>query len=307
VPFAILNPDKHSFNAHDLGLHQSSFSGPNSEYGVLQEVILASPRFLTIVPCNRVSEEALEAGCSSCSVTAREQHRKLADTLSSLNVKVRTVKPHSGLPDLAFTRDTTLVTPWGMIGLRPGAAHRRDEVDVVLEEARLGGVPVLGRVAKGKVEGGDVCMIRPGHLVIGVSGDRTDVMGANALGSLFEQRGWEVRLTPVDPDLLHLDTHFCMIDRDLALGCIEKLGQPLLQLVEQLGIEIRPDEIPTLGANVLSLGGRRVVSCGSAPRIDNEMRARGVEVHAVALDEFTQCGGGVHCLTMPLRRRATRP
>jgi N-dimethylarginine dimethylaminohydrolase len=33
------------------------------------------------------------------------------------------------------------------------------------------------------------------------------------------------------------------------------------------------------------------------------MRKRGFEVITVALDEFTQCGGGVHCLTMPLVRR----
>jgi N-dimethylarginine dimethylaminohydrolase len=65
------------------------------------------------------------------------------------------------------------------------------------------------------------------------------------------------------------------------------------------------DEVANLACNILSLGERSVVSTGSSPRIDEELRCRGYQVHAVLLDEFTQCGGGVHCLTMPLRRSAS--
>lgn len=282
-----------------------SFTGPNSEYGLLREVLLASPRSLSIVPCNRVSEEALENGLSSCSVSASSQHRALVELLGRAGVQVRTVQSEAGLPDLAFTRDTSLMTPWGLIGLRPALRHRRGEVEVVLEAARAAGIPILGRIETGAVEGGDVCLLRPGHLVIGVSEDRTDSQGAQALGQIFEQRGWLVTRTPVDPDLLHLDTHFCVIDRNLALACEEKLDPAFVAMLRKLGIDIvsvRAEEIGTLGCNVLSLGGRRIVSTGSAPRVDAELSSRGFEVLTASLGEFTQCGGGVHCLTMPLRR-----
>nr|WP_314443843.1 arginine deiminase family protein [uncultured Sphingomonas sp.] len=284
------------------------FEGPDSEYGLLKEVLLASPRNLSIVPCNRVSEEALENGQSSCSTTASRQHRALVETLISAGVRVRTVQPVADLPDLAFTRDTSLMTPWGLIGLRPGIAHRRGEVAVVLETAQAGGVPILGRVDRGSVEGGDVCLLRPGHLVVGVSEERTTTEGAKALGSFFEARGWQVTMTPVDPDLLHLDTHFCVIDRDVALACVEKLDPGFIAMIQELGIEIVPvreEEIASLGCNVLSLGRRRIISTGSAPRVDEAVRALGFEVLVVPLGEFTQCGGGVHCLTMPLRRQST--
>lgn len=280
--------------------------GPDSEYGLLREVLLASPRNLRIVPCNRVSETALQNGQSACSVTASRQHRALVETLIAAGVRVRMVQPAAGLPDLAFTRDTSLMTPWGLIGLRPATEHRGGEVDVVLETARASGVPLLGRIEEGTVEGGDVCLLRPGHLVVGFSEERTTTDGAKALGRLFEERGWTVTLTPIDPDLLHLDTHFCMLDHDVALACVEKLEPGFVRMLGGLGIDIVPvreEEIASLGCNVLSLGHRRILSTGSAPRVDAAVRARGFEVLTVPLGEFTQCGGGVHCLTMPLRRQ----
>lgn len=279
--------------------------GTNSEYGLLREVLLASPRNLSIVPCNRVSEEALRKGRSSCSISASRQHRALADLLIALGVRVRMVQPEAGLADLAFTRDTSLMTPWGLVGLRPGAEHRRPEVDAVLATARAEGLPVLGRVGQGRVEGGDVSLLRPGHLVVGVSEDRTDARGAGALGSFFTARGWTVTTTRIDPDLLHLDTHFCVVDRTVALACVEKLEPAFVAFVRQLGIRIVPvlaEEIGSLGGNVLALGRKRIVSSGSAPRVDEALRELGFQVHTVPLSEFTQCGGGVHCLTMPLAR-----
>ena len=79
----------------------------------------------------------------------------------------------------------------------------------------------------------------------------------------------------------------------------------VLALLNQLEIELLPvtvDKVASLGCNILALGGMRVISTGSAPRVDDVLRARGIQVDAVELDDFTQCGVGVHCLTMPLRR-----
>jgi N-dimethylarginine dimethylaminohydrolase len=269
--------------------------------------LLASPQNLQIVPCNKVSEQALLNGRSSCSVRASQQHRGLLGALQAAGVNVRTVPPAANLPDLAFTRDTSLMTPWGIIGLRPGASHRKGEVDQIIYTVRKADLPVLGLVEEGRIEGGDVCLLRPGHLVIGLSERRTDLAGAKALAGFFKPRGWQVTYTPVEPDLLHLDTHFCMVDHRLALACTEKLQPEFLALLSDLCIELLPvklEEVATLGCNVLALGGKRIISSGSAPRVDDLLRQRGFEVDVVQLDEFTQCGGGVHCLTMPLSRKS---
>jgi N-dimethylarginine dimethylaminohydrolase len=287
------------------GSSQNDLGGTATEYDVLEEVLVASPQHLSIVPANRVSKRSLQEGQLSCTVRAVAQHRALIAELTSAGVRVVVVKPVAGLPDLAFTRDTSLMTPWGLIGLRPGASHRKSEVDVVLHAAREASLPILGRVEVGCVEGGDVCLLSPGYVAIGVSGQRTDNVGAYALGSFFQREGWTPIYTAIDPDLLHLDTHFSMVGPELALGCVEKLEPAFLDQVASFGIKVVPvtiDEVSSLACNILSLGDQRVVSTGSSPRLDRALQKLGFDVRTVALDEFTQCGGGVHCLTMPLRR-----
>lgn len=282
-----------------------SREGVDSEYGRLQSVLLADPRHLDLVPCNSVSNEAIRNGLRSCPTRAAKQHASLVAALKAEGVEVRLVPAEAGLPDLAFTRDTSLMTPWGLLGLRPGAAHRTREVDAVMEAAAGAGLPVLGRIDRGRIEGGDVAMIRPGLLAIGISGNRTDDAGAHALAAIYERYGWEVIRYPLDPHFLHLDTIFCMVDRDLAVACTDVLQDGFLARIEAAGIELLPlsyKETRRLGCNLLSLGDKRVVSSGTCPRTDAVLTARSFRTISLGLSEFTMCGGGVHCLTMPLRR-----
>lgn len=281
--------------------------GVDSEYGRLQSVLLADSRHLALVPCNSVSNEAAREGKAPDLARAVRQHANLVAALRDEGVTVRLVPADPGLPDLAFTRDTSLMTPWGLIGLRPGAAHRTREVDAVLEAARGAGVPVLGRIEQGRIEGGDICIARPGLLIVGMSGDRTDEAGAEALARIFRRQGWEVVTTRFDPHFLHLDTMLCFADRDLAVACTDVLDDRFIARLEALGIALMPvgyKEARRLGCNLLALGERRVVTAGTCSRVDAELSRRGYRSIAVDLSEFTMCGGGVHCLTMPLARAA---
>lgn len=281
--------------------------GVDSEYGRLDSVLLADPRHLALVPCNSVSREAARGGHQTCTDRAVRQHAGLVAALRDEGVDVRLVPSQPCLPDLAFTRDSSLMTPWGLVGLRPGVPHRVGEVDAVLAAASGAGVPVLGRIEHGRVEGGDVAIIRPGLLLIGISDTRTDEAGAHALGSIFRRKGWQVVTYRFDPHFLHLDTLFCMADRGLALACADVLDETMLARLEAWGIDLMPvayKEARRLGCNLLSLGQRRVVTTGACTRIDVALASRGYRSIAVDLSEFTACGGGVHCLTMPLGRAA---
>ncbi len=279
----------------------------DSEYGRLDQVLLADPGHLALVPCNSVSNETLREGREPCRDRAARQHSGLVAALQAEGVDVRLVPADAALPDLAFTRDTSLMTPWGLLGLSPGAPHRRCEVPAVMVAARDAGVPILGRIEQGRVEGGDVAMIRPGVLAIGVSGERTNAMGAEQLAAIYKRHGWEVIRYHLDPHFLHLDTVFCMVDRDLAIACTDVLDERFMERIEDMGIELLPiayKEARRLGCNLLSLGDKRVVTSGTCSRVDVELASRGYRSIAVDLSEFTMCGGGVHCLTMPLRRAA---
>ncbi|MEA1014981.1 dimethylarginine dimethylaminohydrolase family protein [Sphingosinicella sp. LY1275] len=280
--------------------------GVDSEYGRLTDVMVSPPPHLEIVPCNSVAIDALAQGLVCCAETAERQHQALTRALEDEGVRCHVVPAASDMPDLSFTRDSTLMTPWGLLALRPALGHRMREVCHVLAEAQAWGVPYIGAIEEGSVEGGDICLLRPGTIVIGCSGERTNGTGAQALARLFERRGWDAIVTRFAPEHLHLDTLFTMLDRDRAVACVEALEPAFLERIRKLGVELIPvtlDEVRQLGANLVSLGGGRILSSAGSSRINLKLAELGYRVIAVEIDQFVRCGGGVHCLTMPLARR----
>ena len=184
--------------------------------------------------------------------------------------------------------------------------HRRAETAHVLRTATGWGVPTLGTITEGAIEGGDIVTVRPGTIAIGWSGARSTLAGATALARFYEGHGWTALLVPIEPRYLHLDTLFTMLDSRRAVGCIEALDPAFIQRIEQLGIELVPvtiSEVEGLGANLVSLGAGRILSPAGNDRVNALLRRRGYEVTEVAIDQFVRCGGGLHCLTMPLARR----
>lgn len=285
--------------------HDDPRWGVDSEYATLTDVLVSAPAHLEVVPCNSVSIETIEQGLGCCTDTASLQHAALVSALERQGVRCHLVAPALGLPDMSFTRDAVLMTPWGLLELRPNAEHRRGEVARVREMAETLGLPLIGAVGAGFVEGGDVCLLRPGIIVIGQSGERTDEAGAKALARIFEERGWRAIICPFDPHFLHLDTLFTLVGKNRAVACVEELPQEFIDEIKALGIELIPAscrEVKKLGANLVALGRGRVLSSADNGRINGELERLGYEVVPVEIDQFTRCGGGVHCLTMPLAR-----
>jgi len=253
-----------------------------------------------MVPCNAVTRRSLADGLSLQPLAAARQHRGLAAALTGAGVRCHWVSPTPGLTDLAFTRDPVLMGPWGLIELRPAAEHRRAEPGHVAEAVAALGAPYWGRVKEGRIEGGDICLLREGLLLVGHSGDRTDEAGARV-----ERMGWQVVYASFDPQFLHLDTIFTMLSRDCAVACPGALGSDLLARLGSLGVGIIPatlDEVADLGANLLCLGNRRVLAPAHNGQLNTILERSGFEIIPVEVDQFTRCGGGVHCLTMPLAR-----
>jgi N-dimethylarginine dimethylaminohydrolase len=277
----------------------------DSEYGLLRDVMLSGPQHLEMVPCNGVTRTSLKEGLTCSPDLALAQHRGLVTALEQAGVRCHEIPAAPGLADLCFTRDSSIMTPWGLVLLRLAAEHRRGETALVRADAENRGVPILAQIETGTVEGGDICLLRPGLVAIGWSGDRTDKAGANALAALFEARGWRAIQTRFDPRFLHLDTLLTLVDRGHAVACVDALEDEFLGALIELEIDIIPAtraEVDALGPNLLALGGGRVLASADNRRINGELEQLGYRVGAIEIDQFTRCGGGVHCLTMPLSR-----
>ncbi|ATE65124.1 dimethylarginine dimethylaminohydrolase family protein [Rhizorhabdus dicambivorans] len=276
-----------------------------SETDRLTDVMLCRPSYLAPVPCCAVTRQSLADGFTLSVDRATAQHRALQAALERHNVRCHLLPPDPALPDMCFTRDALLTSPWGLIKLRPATPHRREEADRAFDFARGLGAPPAAYVRQGRIEGGDIAIVRSGLVVIGWSGERTDWTGAEALAEIFRGQRWDVITYAFDPELLHLDTQFCMVDEGVALACIELLDPAFVRQIEEQGIEliaVEPAESRRLGCNILSLGQRRIISSAANDRINGVLRGRGFDVEAVDIDQFTRCGGGIHCLTMPLAR-----
>lgn len=283
--------------------------GACSETGLLTDVLLSAPAHLAMIPCNSVTVENLSKGLLTCPIDAVRQHRAFAVALEQAGVRCSFVTPREGMPDLCFTRDSVLMSPWGLIQLRPSVPHRRVEASHVTAAVRALGVPLYDRIDEGTVEGGDICLLREGLVVVGYSNERTDQAGAEALGSLFAENGWEVIYTRFDAQYLHLDTIMTMVADDCVVAYPDALEKDFLDQLRCLGIEIIPataNEVRSLSANFLNLGGSRIVSTRGNDRLATLLAKRGIDVIGVAIDQFTRCGGGPHCLTMPLARLPVR-
>lgn len=279
--------------------------GVYGETDPLTDVLLCRPAFLRPVPCCSVTREALRDGFATSGSIAAEQHRALQQSLERHGIHCHLINPDETMPDMCFMRDALVTTPWGVFGLRPAMQHRIGEVDEVMAALAGIGVSPVARVIEGTAEGGDIAVIRDGLVIIGCSGERTDQRGADQVARLFAKNGWSVIVYPFDPHFLHLDTQFVMVDDHLALACTDVLSDHFLRQLQTHSIETIPvtyKEARALGCNVLSLGYKRLLTASSNERVNIELRARGYRVEALQLDQFTRCGGGVHCLTMPLHR-----
>jgi N-dimethylarginine dimethylaminohydrolase len=278
-----------------------------SETGRLRDVLLCRPDYYAWIDTNAVAHATLEAGGANDHNRLQTQYRELEAVLVQAGVTLHYTKPEPQLPYQVYTRDSSQTTPWGPVLTQLAMPQRRGEyASLIAFHADYDGFWAYS--SAGTVEGGDIHIIRPGLLIVGHSGVRTNLAGATQFADAFRAEGWEVHLIPFAAHFLHLDVLFCMATPTLAVACIDVLGSAFADLLASHHIRIIPatyEEVMAMSCNLLSLGDDRVISPAHSKRLNAALRAEGVIVFDPALDEFARGGGSVHCMTMPLFRDAT--
>ena len=279
--------------------------GADSETGRLTDVLICPPDNFRWLPTSAISRETLDSGRRFDPEAARAQHAELVSVYERAGVRCHHLESDPALPYQVFARDSSVMTPWGALVTQLKQWWRRGEYAAVIRFYEAAEIPIWRMVTAGALEGGDVIVIEPGLALIGTGEERTENPAAHQLAAWFEAEGWEARVEPIPGVFVHADVLVAIVAPKLAALCTEVVSGGLVNWFGSHGFEIL--DVPAaeafhLGVNAISLGEDRVLSGAGATSLNEQMRARGLELLTPDLSTFTLGGGGAHCLGQALRR-----
>ena len=279
--------------------------GVDSETGRLTDVLLCPPDNFRWLATSAISRATLDSGRRFEPEAAAAQHGELVGAYEQAGVECHFLDPDPALPYQVFARDSSVMTPWGTLVTQLKQWWRRGEYGPVIRFHEQAEIPIWRMVSAGALEGGDVMVVEPGVALIGSGEERTEIAAARQLAAWFEDEGWEARVEPIPGVFIHIDVLCAIVAPKLAAACTELVSGGLVRWLEAKGFEILDvpaDDAWTLGVNAISLGGDRVLSGEGATALNEQMRARGLELLTPDLSMFTLGGGGAHCLGQALHR-----
>ena len=284
--------------------------GVDSEYGVLRDVLVGSAdafRWLgeENARYSAVVRSTLRKGHRFDRELALRQHAEMLDAYRSAGVTVHPLQAREELAYGVYTRDSSVMTPFGAVVCQLANPRRRGEYATTLRFYLANEIPIYDLVTAGSFEGGDFAMLEPGCALIGFTGARGEEIAAKQVGGWLEAEGIEVMYAPIDEYYVHLDLLVCMLGERLAAVCLDAVEPEIMDWLRSRRIEIVPvrfRDTMELGCNVMALGNDRVLSMAQSAELNERLRALGFTVYDPDMSQFSLAGGGIHCLAQPLRR-----
>ena len=279
--------------------------GVDSETGRLHDVLLCPPDNFRWLATSAISRATLASGATFDASAAATQHAELVSAYESAGVQCHLLEADPALPYQVFARDSSVTMPAGPVVTQLHQSWRRGEYAPVIRFYQGAGIPIWKMISAGAIEGGDVLIVEPGALLIGNGEERTEIAAARQLAGWMEAEGWEVRIEPIPSQFVHIDVLVSILAPKLAAVCVEAAPGGLIAWLRGRGfdiLDIPVDQAFSLGVNAIALGDDRALSAAAAESLNEQLRARGIEVLAPDLSMFTLGGGGAHCLGQALRR-----
>jgi arginine deiminase len=246
------------------------------------------------------------------------------------------------LPNLLFTRDSSLWIRESVAVTSPSMPARRRETRLLgaiyRHHPRFRGTPRIYSPGEEWLEGGDVLLLAPGVLAIGV-GQRTTPAGAETLAARAFARGLAraVLVVPIAQEraTMHLDTVCTMVDHDAVVmypAVADTLTAHVVTPSDDGSLRVDPPEpflvaaakamgIDTLrvidtgldpvtaereqwddGNNTLAIAPRVCVAYERNVETNSRLEEAGIEVLRIPGSELGSGRGGPRCMSCPIRR-----
>ncbi|MGX7196793.1 dimethylarginine dimethylaminohydrolase family protein [Enterococcus olivae] len=276
----------------------------NNGTGELKQILLSEPS--NVQGAEQLNEIAKKWEMEAIDETlVKQEFRQLRELYVKLGVEVNVVTPPETMPHAVFARDLGGCVKEGVVLGNFKRNIRKTETkffQAALEELNIS---VIGEVVgEGTFEGGDFAFLNERTLAVGLL-DRTNEAGFQQLQTILEPLGYILHAVPMKAEYLHLDMCFNLVTPDTAIAYKKGLPATFLEVLDDLGITLiegGESEVFHHGYNVQALGNRQVISLKQNTKINQAMRQREIEVHEIDITETLKLGGGIHCMTFPLKR-----
>jgi dimethylargininase len=259
------------------------------------------PRFTRAIVCPPSATFAAgltEAGLGAPDLgLALAQHGAYRRALVAAGLELVELPPAPDFPDSTFVEDTAVVTAAGAVVTRPGAPSRRGETAAIAAALARLGVATRAIVPPGTVDGGDVCELEDGVVLIGLSG-RTDAEGAAQLARHLADFGLGAETVDVrgfEPPLLHLKSGLAALGDGRVAVVPELVGHPALAQRELVVV----DEEERYAANCVRVNDHLLVAAGF-PRLAERLDRLGYRLRLLEMSELRTMDGGLSCLSLRL-------
>lgn len=273
--------------------------------GPLKRVLLGKPTYHANIPVSDVARDVDDAGVQWNQEDKYRQHAELESVFRQLDIEVNWVELEpERMPWQMFTRDFGVNSPQGvLIGRFRYLERKGEEIGAKRTLDKLGERLLPQQITRGAMEGGDCFWLDEDTLLIG-NGNRSTYAGFENAKEILTEYGKRVLVIEFLSKWNHLDNNFGPLADKLALVNEEALPGYFFGILDALGWELirLPGEYArTSEINVLALGNDRVLSF-RGNRLNERLRAIGLEVFDPEYSIFIEHGGGIHCSTFELER-----
>jgi N-dimethylarginine dimethylaminohydrolase len=273
--------------------------------GKLKRVLLGKPTFHKNIPVSDVARDLQDAGIQRDYQTKVESHKEFEDVFHQLGIEISWVQLEpEKMPWQMFTRDFGTNTPHGvLIGRFRYLERKGEEIAARRTLEELGETILPKQITKGAMEGGDTFWLDEETLVIG-NGNRSTYSGFENAKEILSGYGKRIFVIEFLAKWNHLDNNFAPLSDKLALvnedalpgyffGILDALGWELIKVT---GEYARRGEI-----NLIALGEDKVLSF-RGNRLNDRLKAIGLEIFDPEYSCFVEHGGGIHCSAFELER-----